>query len=294
MTLGLTAPAPADDHGTSRRRIKCAHDHLDVDALDVRSTGSVGLPKPCGADCAGPTITVRLGDVSRTFTWGLSGHLASAAFWVARTKTMPVGEGNHNLAGTLAGEVVACILGGWGVKAEVGLAAFEELERSSLVRTDPPPEPAEVEELLRRPLAVPGMGGSVRYRFPSQRARRVAAALQHLSEADGPPDDPGPLRSWLQEVPGVGPKTAAWIVRNRAGVEDVAIIDVHVRRAGIAAGFFDPDWRLPGDYDLFEGAFLVVARLGGVSGSMLDACIWQTLHQLGPQRWPALLGDLPR
>ena len=281
---------PTTERAARVKREVCWHGHLSVDTIDIAMTPEVGLPQPCGPSCVGPTVTVRLGAASRTFVWGLSGHLASAAFWIARTKDMPAGNGDHRLAGTLAGEVVACIVGGWGVKAEVGLAAYRELERAGIVRTDPPPEAAEVEDVLGRSFKVPGADGSVRYRFPSQRGGRVAAALRYLTEAERPPEDPRLLRAWLLGVPGVGPKTAAWIVRNRTGVNDVAIVDVHVRRAGIAAGFFDPDWRLPVDYDLFERTFLAVATLGGVGAATLDACIWQTLHRLGPQRWPALLG----
>lgn len=270
----------------------CSHGHLEVDGSDSGAAGEVGVPALCSPGCAGPSIRLRVGQTSLTFRWGLSGHLASAAFWVARTRDMPPGDGDHRLADTLPGEVVACILGGWGVMAEVSLAAFAALHAAGLVRTNPPPAAVVVEEVLRKPLDVPGVGDEMRYRFPSQRGRRVADALGHLAEAGAPPGQAGALRGWLQDVPGVGPKTAAWIVRNRAGVDDVAIVDVHVRRAGIAAGFFDPAWRLSSDYDLFERAFLTVARLGGVSGAMLDACIWQTLHRLGPRRWPALLGDV--
>ena len=47
---------------------------------------------------------------------------------------------------------------------------------------------------------------------------------------------PVALRDWLLAIPGIGPKTASWIVRNRTGSSAVAIIDVHILRAGTSAG----------------------------------------------------------
>lgn len=283
----------ADDELTDRNvAAACSHGHVEV-AADALTRGvEVGVPSPCGSRCVGPTVSIHVEGAVRTFRWGLSGILGSPAFWIARTLNMEVRSTDHRLAGTLAGEVVACILGGWGIKAEVGSAAFDALVRSGLVQTNPPPVASEIQAVLLRPLEALGFAGTVRYRFPSQRGTRVAAALQYLATVGEPPTRSIALRSWLEDVPGVGPKTAAWIARNRGAVNDVAIIDVHVRRAGIAAGFFDPAWRLPRDYRIFEESFLAVARLGGVTGAMLDACIWQTLHYLGPRRWPALLGSL--
>jgi thermostable 8-oxoguanine DNA glycosylase len=120
----------------------------------------------------------------------------------------------------------------------------------------------------------------VRYRFAAQRAARVSAALAILS-ADSAPEDPLALREFLLAFPGVGPKTASWVVRNWTGCDGIAIIDIHVQRAGIGAGFFSPGWRLPRDYDLFERAFCEVAHIGGVATAALDACVWEQMQALG-------------
>jgi hypothetical protein len=85
----------------------------------------------------------------------------------------------------------------------------------------------------------------------------------------------------LMTLSGVGPKTASWIVRNYLGSPVVAIIDIHVRRAGQAAGFFDPGWKLPADYFLLERAFLGFAKAAQVAPPELDACIWEQMRQLG-------------
>jgi hypothetical protein len=70
----------------------------------------------------------------------------------------------------------------------------------------------------------------------------------------------------------------------------VAIIDIHVLRAGTTAGFFPRGWRLPKDYARFEAAFLAVARHGDVRPSVLDSCIWGTLSRLG-RHAAAIIGD---
>ncbi|QWF21776.1 hypothetical protein KM427_23095 [Nocardioides sp. LMS-CY] len=79
----------------------------------------------------------------------------------------------------------------------------------------------------------------------------------------------------------MGPKTASWVVRNITRSDDIAIIDVHVRRAGVVAGVFDPTWVLPRDYLRFEEAFCAWASVGGVPTADMDLCIWSTLARLG-------------
>lgn len=79
-----------------------------------------------------------------------------------------------------------------------------------------------------------------RYRFASQRAKYLAGTLAGLNEIDE--DDLGDLelRDALCGLPGIGPKTASWIVRNRRGSDAVAILDVHIVRACVHMGVF-PD-----------------------------------------------------
>jgi len=73
----------------------------------------------------------------------------------------------------------------------------------------------------------------------------------------------------------------------------VAVIDIHIRRAGIAAGFFVLDWKLPKDYRRFEQALCAVARIGGVSAATLDAVMWRELRRLRPAGL-RILGGGPR
>ena len=223
-----------------------------------------------------PVVAIPIGDTVVQFPWGESHLLGTAAFWTGQAAQWA--PPSFSIGLNLEEELAVCMLGGHGQPAEVGIAAFRAVARAGLLegRADR----LALQEVLCCPLTLAN-GRLVKYRFPNQRARLLAAALEGLREIE-PSQSGRMLRDRLVSLPGVGPKTASWIARNHLGADDIAIIDIHVRRAGVAAGFFLPAWRLPKDYPLFEQAFLEVARIGGVSAAILDACVWGTLHHLGP------------
>src|SRR5262249_22181885 len=143
-----------------------------------------------------------------------------------------------------------------GITGPMTIAAFHAVKAAGLLAGDAAPALADLERVLRTPLVVNGHARPVRYRFAAQRAKRIAAALDYWA------DEPLPVdlcardqRDWLQRLPGVGPKTASWIVRNLTASDEVAIIDIHVQRAGLVAGIFDETWQLPARYRWFEDAF---------------------------------------
>lgn len=238
---------------------------------DVGRRARADPPEPTGE------IALSVGEEQLAFAWGEPHHLGTCAYWVEQTRRRAAGP-NFALGETLAEEVAACMLGGHGIPADVGLAAYEAVREQELL--DRAPRAAEIEAVLTAPLVVCGRRRPVRYRFARQRAARLAAALRVLAESD-PPATALELRGWLMLLPGVGPKTASWIVRNHCGSDEVAIIDIHVRRAGVRAGFFSSEWQLPRDYGLFESAFCQVAALGRVPPSRLDACMWDQMRTLG-------------
>jgi hypothetical protein len=167
--------------------------------------------------------------------------------------------------------MAACVLGGFGMPYEMGLSAYQIVRDEGLLSAGNPPPARVVEAVLRRPLLV---GDSYRrYRFPRQRANRLVAALAFLRQGL-PSSDPIEIRDWLLQAPGVGPKTASWIVRNHYGSDSVAVLDVHVIRSGVAAGVFDPTWRPGKHYGVMEQLFLAWADYGHVSAADLDAVIW--------------------
>jgi len=178
------------------------------------------------------------------------------------------------LGGSLLEELGVCLLGGFGVPFELGNAAFEQLRAEGVFADSGRWTPEQVEELLLVPLSV--RGRQRRYRFPRQRAARIVAGIDHLRDNEAPADDVE-LRDWLTRIVGVGPKTASWVVRNNRSSDQVAIIDIHIARAGTVAGVFDPDWVLPRDYLEFENAFLQWAAHAGLRAAMLDACIWSRM-----------------
>ena len=238
----------------------------------------------CGASVEGQplgAVTLSGHSWSREVEWRDHSWLGSAAFWVEETRKSP-SPPTLRIGQSLAEEVALCLLGGYGVNEAMCTSAFWAVRDAGLLDTTRPPSASDVEAVLRTPMAVEGYARLVRYRFPAQRAERVAAAVDALAKCGVPFDlEPRELRAFLTNLKGVGPKTASWVVRNVTRSDDIAIIDVHVRRAGIVAGIFDPTWTLPRDYDKFEEAFCAWAAIGRVGTADMDLCIWSTLARLG-------------
>lgn len=228
----------------------------------------------CRLSRPGPDVLLRADGVQRLIPWGHRWQAGTPAHWVALAEAAagdPRGAHRHRLGTTLREEVAACLLGGFGLPYETGLAAFAAVRDRGLLADGARPSAADVEAVLQEPLDVDGRRR--RYRFPVQRGARLAAALAYLDTGD-PPRSPLAVRDWLLHAPGIGPKTASWIVRNRYGSDDIAVLDVHVLRAGVAAGVFDATWSVQRQYRLIEGFFLSWARHGRVSAGDLDAVIW--------------------
>lgn len=224
----------------------------------------------------GPEVTLEPhGHPSRLVQWGHLWQVGTPAYWIALTVTAcqdgssAASVTRHRLGEDLVEEVAACLLGGYGVPHPVGLAAFEAVQDAGVLGK--PVSADVIEEILREPLQVGGR--AVRYRFAAQRARYLALALDRL-HTHRPPTSARALRDWLMASPGIGPKTAGWVVRNYLGSDQVAVIDIHIYRAGVEAGVFDSTWTPTRDYALLEELFLAWARHGNVSAADLDAVIW--------------------
>lgn len=213
--------------------------------------------------------------------WGHSGLVPSPAFWAALAAEADLATDAYICPrGTpLIHEVVFCILGGFGIRMEVNQAAWVALEKAGLLRGELTTR-RKIEDVLRHPLDVGGR--KVRYRFPKQRAHRVAIALRTLGASPPPTDCISKFRQALMALPGIGPKTASWIARNWLGSNDVAILDIHVLRAGCIMGLFPESYRLPRDYEFLERRFLAFARAIDVPAALLDALIWREMRTLSP------------
>lgn len=248
-----------------------------VDAAVVGRSGGAGqqLPEPIG----GQVILAGSG-WQRVVPWYDSTYLGTPAFWIEQTRRRPRPT-TYQVGSSLLEEVALCLLGGYGITEQMAYAAFARCRDRGLLIGDQGSE-SNLHTALSEPFVLPGRNKPARYRFPVLKAQRLAASIEHLSTGDPPTaDDPRRLRDWLTSLPGVGPKTASWAVRNLTRSDAIAIVDVHIRRAGVAAGIFDPAWKLPRDYRLFEEAFVTWAYIGAVHTADLDACIWSSLASLG-------------
>jgi N-glycosylase/DNA lyase len=230
-----------------------------------------------GSEPIAEQVELCVGGETLRFYWGEPHELGTAAYWAEQTRRRPE-PATYRLGASLAEEVAACLLGGHGVPAAVGLAAYVAVRDAGLLLGTPTMD--EIDAVLSAPLQIPGRERLVRYRFARQRAERLSAALATLAVTDAPANSLE-LREWLTTLPGIGLKTASWVVRNHHGCDEVAIVDIHVQRAGAAAGFFASSWRLPRDYGRCEEAFCKVAELACVRASALDACMWDQMQCLG-------------
>jgi thermostable 8-oxoguanine DNA glycosylase len=202
------------------------------------------------------------------------------AFWAALADQEGEDADDYvSLPGTpLAEDLAFCLLGGYGIKMELNRAAWEKLNDAGVFQADPVPSRNKLEKLLSEPLNVNGR--LQRYRFPRQRADRLFTALTSIKKSPPPTDSPIRFRDSLMTLPGIGPKTASWIVRNWSGSDEVAILDVHVLRAGTIMGLFPENYRLPKDYVALERRFLDFAKALSIPASVLDALIWREMRVL--------------
>lgn len=209
---------------------------------------------------------------SRDVSWGESWEHGTAAYWLeaARRATRVAAPDRHRLTESLYDEVALCMLGGFGMPYELALAAFTAVHCQLLKHNPTPPESA-IEAVLLQPVRV---GAALRrYRFPHQRARRLSQALRYLHSTPTP-NHPLEVRDWLTCAPGIGPKTASWIVRNRWPDAPVAILDVHVLRAGVRATVFPANASVNSAYRQLEALFVAWAAVEEIRPADLDATIW--------------------
>jgi len=210
--------------------------------------------------------------------WGAFDEFFTPAFW--KTRLWIDGDDspmmNYALGRSLREEVAACLLGGFGMPAEMGLAAFERLRDRDLLSGAVPA--SVIEESLREPLSVGGR--RVKYRYPVTKSRFLSAAMERMNREQISCELPRAVRDWLVTFPGIGPKTASWITRNFLHTDDVAILDVHVIRAGVLMGLFSRANKIPRDYFSMEESLVAFARALDVRLSKFDSVLWCYMRRL--------------
>jgi N-glycosylase/DNA lyase len=209
--------------------------------------------------------------------WGRPDVLFTPAYWMTQywMQEDAFNLYRHRLGETFEEEVVACLLGGHGIPAEIGIHAFHRLRDRGLINSSTS-DTMEIAENLREPMQI--RGRNVRYRFWSQKAKYIASALKYLRQEQLPMNAPVLLRNALMKLPGIGPKTASWAVRNWLGSDEVAILDIHVIRAGVLMKIFSPKDRPERNYLDMERRFLDLATALNAKAGNLDALIWQQMR----------------
>lgn len=181
-------------------------------------------------------------------------------------------------------ELIFCLLSGFGISYEHALSASTcvlELDPFDRRWTPQALERRICTELEQSQFEPRRRDGSLRrYRFPRRKAELVVAATTWLSDHV---DVVGELaaiaseqerRRFLCCCPGVGPKTASWLLRNLGLATELAILDVHLLRALRAAGRVGA-LRLPRDYELAERAFLDWCRELDAPAAAFDLFVWE-------------------
>lgn len=182
-------------------------------------------------------------------------------------------------------ELLFCLLGGYGITEEHGRSAWltvRQLEPFSEFWTDddlfqkimatlelPQFEPRRVDGSLRR------------YRFPKRKAAIIVEAgrwVRSHKPLEGCLlywDDPKDRRRLLLGCPGLGLKSASWLLRNLGMGDGLAVLDVHLVRALQEAKRIDNEIRLPRDYYAVEKAFLDWCNEMNAPSAAFDLFIWE-------------------
>lgn len=184
-------------------------------------------------------------------------------------------NGRYKLGSSLKEEIIACLLGGHGVSGELGIAAYKHLLSNGVIEHSN--NAKDIEELLIQPLTIGTR--KVKYRYPRQKAKYISSALTYL-DSNTPPNKGGrELRNWLIAIPGIGYKTASWISRNWLDAQEVAILDIHIHRAGVIAGFLSPNDNVTKDYLKMEDSYIEFSKGIGIPANVLDNQIWNEMRK---------------
>ena len=181
-------------------------------------------------------------------------------------------------------ELLFCLLGGFGITYELGRSAsstITQLRPFSDGWNDEKLFEALLSEFMCPQFEPRRRDGSFRrYRFPKHKASVIVRARQwvrshapldeHLLQLDIPKD----RRRFLSECPGVGFKTASWLLRNLGLGGELAILDVHVLRALMNAKRIPDVIRIPKDYEMAEEAFLAWCQELEAPCAAFDLFVW--------------------
>ncbi|HJW53989.1 MAG TPA: hypothetical protein VJ577_01825 [Burkholderiaceae bacterium] len=213
--------------------------------------------------------------------WGEPWVIFTPAYWLSQLWMSGLSDIPHSpyhACGTLDEELVFCMLGGYGITAELSTAAYDACRVAGLIAA----RESSIEKwtsVLQQPLDVNGR--PVRYRYPSQKAKYLAGAMTYLRSHNIRLNNGRALRDDLLKIKGVGPKTAGWVARNFLDSDEVAILDIHLVRAGILCRLFTPEQRVERDYFEMESRFIDFCRALDARPAVLDCLIWDQMRSFG-------------
>lgn len=207
--------------------------------------------------------------------WNEAGRRFTKSYWEVQYHLDDTSLPDYCLGSNLREEVVACLLGGYGLKAELGLLAFHRIKNLRLINEHATLQ--EIEDAISLPFKLNGR--DVHYRFSRQKSRYVYYFLQRDDIEELEALCGSRLRDRLLTVKGIGPKTASWIARNYGNCEDVAIVDIHIYRAGRLAGFVNREWDIQKDYYKIEESFLDFCHSINALPSKMDSIMWSQMKE---------------
>lgn len=210
--------------------------------------------------------------------WGSYCQLFTPSFWKFQylLSNFQCGHGHHRLSVSLVEEIVMCILGGYGISSEMGILAFNRLKTENLCSIGI--SYIKVFKALSKPFKNDN-GKEIYYRFANQKSKYIHALLNKKDLSTIPTDCDLKFRSWLLDIDGIGLKTASWITRNWLSSNKVAILDIHLLRAGLLTGFFKDEINVQKDYLKLERQFLKFCEALDVFPSDMDAVIWSYMKK---------------
>lgn len=182
-------------------------------------------------------------------------------------------------------ELLFCLLGGHGVSYEMSASAVSAVGTLDVFAPD-----HDGDKLADRLLAVlseprydpPRSDGSPRrYRFPARKSDLILGARDWLLDAGTLTEhlacrsSEHERRRWLLGCPGVGPKTASWILRNTGWAYELAILDVHVLRAMSENGIATAPPTDARAYERLELQFLAWCETLGAAPAVFDLFLWE-------------------
>lgn len=213
--------------------------------------------------------------------WGEHFALFTPAYWLSQHwmgGLVQASRSPYQAHGTLSEELVFCMLGGYGITAELAMAAFEVCRDARLISNFETSAVLWMEQ-LQRPLLVNGR--PIKYRYPKQKAIFIAGAMVHLQNNSLTGLDGRELRNDLLKIRGVGLKTAGWVARNYLDTDEVAILDIRLIRAGQLCGVFTPRQRVERDYVEMEARFIDFCNALAARPAVLDCLIWGQMRTYG-------------